>query len=38
MPVDFFLRIARVRVLDPSEEEKDAVVRSWPFGVERESY
>jgi hypothetical protein len=38
MLVDFFLRIARVRVLDPSEEEKDAVVHSWPFGVERESY
>jgi hypothetical protein len=36
MPVDFFLRIARV--LDFSEEEKDALVRSWAFGVERESY
>ncbi len=36
MPVDFFLRIARV--LDLSEEEKDALVRSWPFAVERESH
>jgi hypothetical protein len=36
MPVDFFLRIARV--LDLSDEEKDALVRSWPFGVERESH
>ena len=36
MSVGFFLRIARV--LDLSEEEKDALVRSWPFGVERESY
>ena len=30
MPVDFFLRVARV--LDLSEEEKDALVRSWAFG------
>ena len=30
MPVDFFLRIAQV--LDLSEEEKDALVRSWAFG------
>jgi hypothetical protein len=36
MPVDFFLRTARV--LDLSEEEKEALVRSWAFGVERESY
>ena len=30
MPVDFFLRIAQV--LDLSEEEKDALVRSCAFG------
>jgi transcriptional regulator with XRE-family HTH domain len=30
MPVDFFLRVARV--LGLSEEEKDALVRSWAFG------
>ena len=36
MPVDFFLRIARV--LDLSEDEKGALVRSWPFGVEREGH
>ena len=30
MPVDFFLRVAQV--LDLSEEEKDAIVRSWAFG------
>ena len=30
IPVDFFLRVARV--LDLSEEEKDALVRSWAFG------
>jgi cyanate lyase len=30
MPVDFFLRVARV--LDLSEEETDALVRSWAFG------
>ena len=30
MPEDFFLRVARV--LDLSEEEKDALVRSWAFG------
>ena len=30
MPVDFFLRVARV--LDLSEVEKDALVRSWAFG------
>jgi transcriptional regulator with XRE-family HTH domain len=36
IPVDFFLRVAQA--LDLSEEEKDALVRSWAFGVERESY
>jgi transcriptional regulator with XRE-family HTH domain len=30
IPVDFFLRIAQV--LDLSDEEKDALVRSWAFG------
>jgi len=30
IPVDFFLRVARV--LGLSEEEKDALVRSWAFG------
>ena len=30
IPVDFFLRVARV--LDLSEEEKDVLVRSWAFG------
>jgi len=33
IPVDFFVRIANV--LDLSNEEKDALVRSWAFGVER---
>jgi DNA-binding Xre family transcriptional regulator len=36
MPVDFFLRIARI--LNLSEEEKDALVRAWAFGEERQSY
>jgi hypothetical protein len=36
MPVDFFLRIAQV--LNLSEEEKDALVRAWAFGEERQSY
>ena len=30
MPVDFFLRVAQT--LNLSEEEKDALVRSWAFG------
>jgi len=33
VPVDFFIRINRI--LDLTEEEKDALVRSWAFGVER---
>jgi len=33
IPVDFFVRIADA--LDLSDEEKDALVRSWAFGVER---
>jgi transcriptional regulator with XRE-family HTH domain len=31
--VDFFIRVADA--LDLSEEEKDGLVRSWAFGVER---
>ncbi len=30
IPVDFFLRVAQA--LDLSEEEKEALVRSWAFG------
>jgi predicted transcriptional regulator len=33
MPADFFVRIANVLNLDT--EEKDALVRSWAFGIER---
>lgn len=33
IPVDFFIRIANT--LDLSNQEKDALVRSWAFGVER---
>ena len=33
VPVDFFLRIAQA--LNLSEEEKDALIRSWAFGAER---
>jgi hypothetical protein len=33
MPVDFFVRIADV--LELSNQEKDELVRSWAFGVER---
>ena len=33
IPVDFFVRIADV--LDLSNQEKDALLRSWAFGVER---
>ena len=32
-PVDFFVRITNA--LDLSNEEEDALVRSWAFGVER---
>ncbi len=35
-PVDFFVRIANV--LNLSNEEKDVLVRSWAFGVERWSF
>ncbi len=33
IPVDFFVRISNV--LDLGTVEKDALVRSWAFGVER---
>jgi plasmid maintenance system antidote protein VapI len=33
MPPDFFVRIANV--LSISTEEKDALLRSWAFGIER---
>ncbi len=33
VPVDFFVRIANV--LDLSNQEKDELIRSWAFGVER---
>jgi transcriptional regulator with XRE-family HTH domain len=33
IPVDFFIRVADA--LNLSEEEKDRLVRSWAFGVER---
>jgi transcriptional regulator with XRE-family HTH domain len=36
MPVDFFVRIADV--LDLNTEEKDALLRSWAFGIERWSW
>ena len=33
VPVDFFIRVNRI--LDLTEEEKDALVSSWAFGVEQ---
>jgi hypothetical protein len=33
VPVDFFVRVDRI--LELTEEEKDALVSSWAFGVER---
>jgi cyanate lyase len=33
MPVDFFVRVADA--LDLSNQEKDELVRSWAFGMER---
>jgi len=36
MPVDFFVRVANVLNLNP--QEKDALVRSWAFGIERWSW
>ena len=36
IPVDFFVRIADT--LDLSTVEKDALVRSWAFGIEKRSW
>jgi hypothetical protein len=36
MPVDFFIRVADILNLSP--EEKDALVRSWAFGIEKRSW
>ena len=36
MPVDFFIRVADA--LDLTLVEKDALVRSWAFGIEKRSW
>ena len=36
IPVDFFVRVADT--LDLSMVEKDALVRSWAFGIEKRSW
>jgi lambda repressor-like predicted transcriptional regulator len=36
IPVDFFVRVADT--LDLTTEEKDALVRSWAFGIEKRSW
>ena len=36
IPVDFFIRVADA--LDLTTEEKDTLVRSWAFGVEKRSW
>ena len=36
MPVDFFVRVADAHHL--TMEEKDALVRSWAFGIENSSW
>jgi lambda repressor-like predicted transcriptional regulator len=36
MPVDFFVRVADA--LDLTMEEKDALVRSWAFGIEKRTW
>jgi len=36
MPVDFFIRVADS--LNLTTDEKDALVRSWAFGIERRSW
>ena len=36
IPVDFFIRVADA--LDLTIEEKDALVRSWAFGIEKRSW
>ena len=35
-PVDFFIRVADV--LDLATVEKDALIRSWAFGIENRSW
>lgn len=36
IPVDFFIRVADV--LDLTTVEKDALIRSWAFGIENRSW
>jgi hypothetical protein len=36
IPVDFFIRVADT--LDMTRDEKDALVRSWAFGIEKRSW
>ena len=36
IPVDFFIRVADA--LDLTTEEKDVLIRSWAFGVEKRSW
>jgi lambda repressor-like predicted transcriptional regulator len=36
MPVDFFVRVSDA--LDLTLEEKDALVRSWAFGIEKRTW
>jgi hypothetical protein len=36
IPVDFFVRVADI--LDLTMEEKDPLVRSWAFGIEKRSW
>ncbi len=36
MPVDFFVRVADA--LDLTIEERDALIRSWAFGIEKRSW
>jgi lambda repressor-like predicted transcriptional regulator len=36
MPVDFFIRVADA--LDLTTEEKDVLIRSWAFGIEKRSW
>jgi plasmid maintenance system antidote protein VapI len=36
IPVDFFVRVADT--LDLTMEDKDALVRSWAFGIEKRSW
>ncbi len=36
IPVDFFIRVADV--LDLTTVEKDALIRSWAFGIEKRSW